>query len=274
MALYFASLNSGSNGNCYYVGNDMDAVLVDVGISCRETEKRLKQLQLDVKKIKAVFVSHEHTDHIKGVSVFSNKYNLPVFITHKTAKKGPFLIGHLAKNFKADTPVQIGSISITAFAKQHDADDPHSFVVSSKNVHVGVFTDIGKVCDKVSYYFKQCHAVFLESNYDDAMLENGTYPLHLKNRIRGGQGHLSNSQSLELFLNCRPAFMTHLLLSHLSKENNHPDLALSVFKPHAGNVNIAVAPRHDVSELYCIANAEEKKMHYRAKPVQMGLFPG
>jgi phosphoribosyl 1,2-cyclic phosphodiesterase len=89
MALYFASLNSGSNGNCYYVGNDMDAVLVDVGISCRETEKRLKQLQLDVKKIKAVFVSHEHTDHIKGVSVFSNKYNLPVFITHKTAKKGP-----------------------------------------------------------------------------------------------------------------------------------------------------------------------------------------
>lgn len=272
MSLYFASLNSGSNGNCYYVGNDHDAVLVDVGISCRETEKRLKQLQLDVKKIKAVFVSHEHADHIKGVSNFANKYQLPVFITQQTAKKGPFLIGHLAQKFFPDTPVNIGSLSITGFSKHHDADDPHSFVISCNNIHVGVFTDIGRLCKNVIHYFKQCHAVFLESNYDEVMLEQGKYPLQLKNRIRGGKGHLSNLQALELFLNHRPVFMSHVLLSHISKENNHPDLALNTFLPHAGMVNVAVAPRYEVSELYHISEFGEKKLQQNQRPVQMDLF--
>lgn len=272
MALYFASLNSGSNGNCYYVGNDTDAVLVDVGISCRETEKRLKQLQLDIKKIKAVFVSHEHTDHIKGVSTFSNKYNLPVFITPKTAQKGPYLIKHLTKTFTTNEPVQLGSLTVTGFQKQHDANDPHSFVISCKGTRVGVFTDIGNVCSNVIHYFRQCHAVFLESNYDEVMLENGHYPLHLKNRIRGGNGHLSNKQALELFLNHRPDFLTHIMLSHLSKENNHPDLALAAFLPHAGDVHVSVAPRYTVSAVYCVTGSGNTPLTQQVKPVQMDLF--
>jgi phosphoribosyl 1,2-cyclic phosphodiesterase len=273
MALFIASLNSGSNGNCYYIGNNIDAVLVDVGISCRETEKRMKQLGLDIKKVKAIFVSHEHGDHIKGVSTLANKYHLPVYITSITAKHGPRLIGHLVKKFKADEPVPIGELLVTAFTKHHDAADPHSFIVYHNNVTVGVFTDIGKACTQVVHYFKKCNAVFLETNYDEELLENGRYPLHLKNRIRGGQGHLSNKQALELFTTHRPPFLTHLILTHLSKENNTPQLAEQLFMQHANGIKIIVASRYEATSVYTIAatGLEEKNIPL-LKPMQLALF--
>lgn len=270
--MYIASLNSGSNGNCYYVGNDTDAVLIDVGISCRETEKRMKQLDLSMKKVKAIFVSHEHGDHIKGVSTLANKYSLPVYITTATAKHGPILIKHLSKNFADGKPVAIGTLIVTPFSKKHDAADPHSFIVSSAGVNVGVFTDIGVVCDNVLQSFKQCHAVFLESNYDEAMLEQGRYPVHLKNRIRRGEGHLSNRQALELFIHHRAAFLSHLLLSHLSKENNSPELAMQLFAPHAGDTTVIVASRHEASAVYRITAANDSAARVKLPPVQLGLF--
>ena len=274
MALFITSLNSGSNGNCYYIGNHNDAVLIDVGISCRETEKRMKQLELDIKMVKAIFVSHEHGDHIKGVSVLANKYNIPVYITSLTAKNGPRLISHLSKDFKANQPVAVGELVVTAFAKQHDAIDPHSFIISYNKITVGVFTDIGVVCDKLTHYFKQCHAAFLEANYDGVLLENGRYPIHLKNRIRDGHGHLSNKQALELFVAHRPHFMTHLLLSHLSKENNTPQLAEELFTQHANSTAIIVASRNQATPVCTItANGlEEKKLTPLLRPVQLGLF--
>ena len=273
MALFITSLNSGSNGNCYYIGNGNDAVLVDAGISCRETEKRMKQLGLEMKKVKAIFVSHEHGDHIKGVSTLANKYNLPVYITNITAKHGPRLISHLVKKFKADEPVLIGELLVTAFTKHHDAADPHSFIVSYDRVTVGVFTDIGKACTQVIHYFKQCHAVFLEANYDEELLENGRYPLHLKNRIRGGQGHLSNKQALELFTTHRHPFMTHLILTHLSKENNTPQLAQQLFAQHANGTAIIVASRYEATAIYTITptGLEEKNVPL-LKPMQLALF--
>lgn len=273
MALYITSLNSGSNGNCYYIGNSNEAVLVDVGISCRETEKRMKHLGLDIKKVKAIFVSHEHGDHIKGVSTLANKYKIPVYITSLTAKHGPILISHLSKSFKADEPVQVGDLLVTAFLKHHDAADPHSFIVRCNNVTVGVFTDIGKTCKPLVHYFKQCNAAFLETNYDEDMLENGRYPLHLKNRIRGGDGHLSNKQALELFINHRPPFMTHLVLTHLSKENNTPQLAENLFAPHANGTAIIVASRYEASDIYTIVptGMEEKNIPL-IKPMQLALF--
>ncbi len=273
MSLFITSLNSGSNGNCYYVGNHNDAVLIDVGISCRETERRMKKLELSMKKVKAIFVSHEHGDHIRGVSVLANKYSLPVYITDATAKRGPILIKHLSRKFKADEPIAVGELTVTAFTKQHDAADPHSFVISYNSITVGVITDIGIACQQVINYFKQCHAAFLETNYDETMLENGSYPLHLKNRIRGGQGHISNAQSLELFIKHRPPFMTHLLLSHLSHENNSPQIAESVFTPHANGTKIIVASRHEATEVFTITSNElkAKKIVFK-KPIQLGLF--
>lgn len=274
MALYITSLNSGSNGNCYYIGNNNDAVLIDVGLSCRETEKRMTKLGLNMKTVKAIFVSHEHGDHIKGVSTVANKYNLPVYITARTSANGPILIKHLSRTFIANEPVAVGSLNITAFTKCHDAADPHSFIISYQGITVGVLTDIGNVCKEVIHYFKQCHAAFLESNYDEVMLEKGRYPFHLKNRIRGGQGHLSNKEALNLFLTHRSPALSHLLLSHLSKENNSPEMVEELFAQHANGIHIAVASRYRSTDIYTI-NAPGMHDHIPAKPVkpmQLALF--
>lgn len=257
------------------MGNYTDAVLVDIGISCRETEKRMKLLGLSMKTVKAIFVSHEHGDHIKGVSTLANKYSLPVYITENTAKHGPRLIKHLSRTFTANKPVAIGGLSITPFAKYHDAADPHSFIISYKETTVGVFTDIGKVCDRVLHYFKQCHAVFLEANYDEMLLENGKYPLHLKNRIRGGLGHLSNRQALELFVKHRSPALSYLLLAHLSKENNSPEIVQELFTEHADGTNIIVASRYEAGNIFTITAAAENGTAENisfTRPVQLGLF--
>jgi phosphoribosyl 1,2-cyclic phosphodiesterase len=254
MSLFITSLNSGSNGNCYYIGNDTEAVLVDAGISCREIERRMKRLGLLMGKIKAVFVSHEHSDHIKGLPVLVKKYQLPVYITPLTMRSGRLNFEEsLLKNFIAHEPVSIGGLSITAFPKFHDASDPYSFIVSDNNICIGVFTDIGAPCIHLKKYFQQCHAAFLEANYDEEMLEKGGYPIYLKNRIRGGKGHLSNNQALELFIIHKPDFMSHLLLSHLSKNNNSPELVKELFNAHAENVKIIVASRYEETEVFRIS---------------------
>ena len=273
MALYFTSLNSGSNGNCYYVGTKTDAVLIDVGLSCRETEKRMQKLGLYMNTVKAIFVSHEHGDHIKGVSTLANKYNIPVYITAKTAKNGPILISHISKTFIANKPVIIGGLVINPFLKSHDAADPHSFTISHNGITVGVFTDIGNVCTEVIRHFKLCHAVFLEANYDADMLENGRYPIYLKNRIRGGDGHLSNKEALDLFNNHRSPFLSHLLLSHLSKENNSPEMVEALFNQHADGVNITIASRYQATDIFSIGTSINNQIPVRIlKAVQMDLF--
>jgi phosphoribosyl 1,2-cyclic phosphodiesterase len=277
MSLFISSLNSGSNGNCYYIGNDNEAILIDAGISCRETERRMKRLKLDVKKIKAIFISHEHIDHISGVRVLSKKYQLPVYITAATQRSGNLdLEKRLVKRFKANQLVTIGDISITAFQKEHDAEDPHSFTISSGAINIGVFTDLGIACERVIHHFKQCHAAFLESNYDVDMLMNGSYPFHLKKRIAGGNGHLSNVQALDLFIKHRPAFMSHLILSHLSQNNNKPEIVDKLFRQHAGNTRITIASRYKETEVIVIdcnpAAVRSVKRKKKLKSRQLSLF--
>lgn len=259
MALYITSLNSGSNGNCYYVGNEHDAVLVDAGISCKEIEKRMGNLGLAMSHVKALFISHEHTDHIRGASVLSRKYKMPVYITPETLRNGGMHIEKsLQHTFKANEAVAVGSLAVIPFAKDHDAADPYSFRVAYNGISIGVITDIGKVCERVVHHFRQCHACFLEANYDEKMLEEGGYPIFLKNRIRGGHGHISNTQALELFLKHKPQFMSHLLLSHLSKHNNCPKLVEDMFRKHAGTTNIIVASRYNETEVFTITQTTQE----------------
>jgi phosphoribosyl 1,2-cyclic phosphodiesterase len=278
MSIFITSINSGSNGNCYYIGTANEAVLVDVGISCREIEKRMMRLGLSLDSVKAIFISHEHADHIRGVVVLARKYNLPVYITPSTLKNSPInLEENLVKSFKSNQAVIIGSLSITPFVKFHDAKDPHSFIVESNGIKIGVFTDIGIPCEQVIHYFKQCHAAFLEANYDDEMLENGRYPFSLKKRIKGGEGHLSNRQALDLFIAHKPAFMTHLILAHLSKDNNCPVLVNKMFQEVAEGTNIIVASRYEESSIYEINNINsynlnKKNVNYGFKPAQLSLF--
>lgn len=255
MSLSICSINSGSNGNCYYVGNDTEAVLVDVGISCKEVESRMKGRGLQMERVKAIFVSHEHTDHIRGIAVLAQKWRLPVYSTKPMRRRGGFWIDkELVHDFVRLQPVQIGGLTITPFPKFHDAADPYSFTVQGNGVTVGVFTDLGKPCSQLVQHFSQCHAAFLESNYDEAMLEKGNYPYYLKNRIRGGNGHLSNREALELFTRHRAPHLSHLLLAHLSKNNNCPHLVAEMFAPYSGSTHVEVASRFEASPVYEIRN--------------------
>jgi phosphoribosyl 1,2-cyclic phosphodiesterase len=278
MALFITSLNSGSNGNCYYIANSNEAVLVDAGLSCKETETRMKRLGLCMSKVKAIFVSHEHHDHVRGVPVLAHKYNLPVYITQSTIRGCRFrLPKQLLYSFVANEPVLIGGLQVTAFPKLHDAAEPHSFVVSYNDIRVGVFTDIGAPCENLTYHFKQCHAAFLESNYDEEMLENGRYPYYLKNRIRGGHGHLSNRQAVQFFTEHKPAHMSHIILAHLSRDNNSPKLVHQLFQQHAGGVEVIVASRFEETSIYTITGTREPLNRGAApvainRPVQASLF--
>ncbi|MEI8048991.1 MAG: MBL fold metallo-hydrolase [Bacteroidota bacterium] len=278
MSLIIASLNSGSNGNCYYIGNRQEAVLVDAGLTCRETENRLSNLGLVFQKIKAVFITHEHTDHTRGVEVIARKYKIPVYISVGTYNKSKLQIqGDLLRHFEAYAPVHFGALSVNAFPKLHDASDPHSFTVTGNGVTIGVLTDLGSVCEHVIQNFGKCHAAFLEANYDDEMLDKGHYPLFLKDRIRSDHGHLSNHQSLELFTTHKSEFMSHLLLSHLSQDNNNPRLVEDLFVRHAGNTRIAIASRHKESRVYHITGEMSVNNQVvvpipSVKPVQMSLF--
>jgi phosphoribosyl 1,2-cyclic phosphodiesterase len=256
MSLSIASLNSGSNGNCYYVGNANEGILVDAGISCRETERRLKQLGLSIKMVKAIFVTHEHADHINGLPKLYKKYYLPIYMTPLTRSNLRAGWSDIRTySFRAYEPITIGGLSITALPKFHDAADPHSFIVSHNNINVGVFTDTGRNCEHLVKSFAQCHAAFLESNYDEEMLEEGDYPQHLKDRIKKGFGHLSNKEALQLFLNHRPSFMSHLILSHLSANNNKPEIVESLFNSVAKGTEIIVASRRKETALYHIIGA-------------------
>lgn len=255
MPLFISSVASGSNGNCYYIGNGNEAILVDAGISCRETEKRMARQGLSMQQVKAIFISHEHTDHIKGLSVLANKYQLPVFLSDGTRAGCRLAIPDRLLHPLADLQtVAVGDLKITSFRKYHDAADPHSFLINSGGYTVGVFTDIGRVCERIADYFGQCDAVFLEANYDVDMLMQGRYPFFLKNRIRSGYGHLSNTEALELFKRHRSSKLSHLFLSHLSRDNNDPDLVYNLFSEHRRDTEIIVAGRYAETSVYCLGN--------------------
>jgi phosphoribosyl 1,2-cyclic phosphodiesterase len=274
MSLIVASLNSGSNGNCYYVENGDDAVLIDAGISSRETEKRMKRMGLSLKKVRGIFITHEHSDHIGGVAKLSKRHKLPVFITQATRLRGRLkLEDSLYHSFEAHKTITLGNLSITPIPKLHDAADPYSFVVASEQVRVGFFTDTGTPCEHLINSFAQCHAAFLEANYDEDMLEYGGYPYALKNRIRGGLGHLSNKQALALFLQHRPAYMSHLFLAHLSNNNNTPKKVKDLFDPVAGTTEIVITPRDKETKLYHIRASERlPNLKEIFKPEQLSLF--
>lgn len=276
MSLFVTSLNSGSNGNCYYVGNNNEAVLVDVGISCKEVENRMKRLGLELNKLKAIFISHEHSDHIKGVQMLSKKHQLPVYVTDATRRNGHLkLEKHLSKTFTNTTQITIGDMVVSAFNKFHDAVDPYSFMISCSGINVGVFTDIGRPCANLIHHFKQCHAAFLESNYDDVMLHNGNYPYYLKKRITGGLGHLSNKEALDLFKTHRSSSLSHLFLSHLSKNNNCPNLVQKLFDDHSEGVKMVIASRYEETPVFHIsadiAMSSKQISKTATKPTQLQL---
>jgi phosphoribosyl 1,2-cyclic phosphodiesterase len=247
------AIASGSNGNCYYVGNGEDAVLVDVGVSRRQVLERMSKQGLNALKIKAIFISHEHGDHYRGVRVLSKKLGVPVYMTAKTWDRSwhPDRPEHV-KVFNPGDVVSIGSFKIHTFIKNHDAAEPCSFRIEHNNINVGVFTDIGSVCENVSCHIGQCQALFLESNYDEDMLWTGPYPDHLKRRVAGDKGHLSNMQAYDLLDKFHHPDLKVVFLSHLSQENNRPDVAAAAFKALENRFDVKLTNRFAAGDVFVI----------------------
>lgn len=238
------AIASGSNGNCYYVGDEKEAILVDLGISTKQAVQRMLEKGLDLQKIKAVFISHEHSDHVRGVKVFSKRYHIPVYFTAQTyLKLSRRVQPNSPRFFKPGESVTIGSITVHSFLKNHDAVEPCSFRIELNDKHIGVFTDIGEPCDNLHHHFNQCQAVFLETNYDEPMLQNGPYPYYLKERVGSKNGHLSNVQALNLVQEKAGKELGLIFLSHISAENNTPELAMQTFEPLSVRYDVRLTSR-------------------------------
>lgn len=248
--LSVCSIASGSNGNCYYIGNEREAVLVDAGISAKRALSRMISKGLDPSLVKAVLITHEHADHTVGARVLSKKLNIPIWVTSKTYMAMHGQLKPLAPRFFVPgKEFQIGSFTIFPFGKRHDAAEPCSFRVEYDGINTGVFTDIGSVCDNVTQHLAQCHVLFLETNYDQDMLWKGRYTWPLKKRIASEYGHLSNDQAFEL-LNHKPCeLLQTVFLSHLSAENNTPDIAMHTFSALSNRMDIRMTSRYDAGEV-------------------------
>lgn len=245
------AIASGSNGNCYYVGNDTEAILIDAGISCRQVLMRMQEKKLDPGKIKGLFISHEHSDHMRGARVLEKKLNIPVFLTARTFNAAyRNLKPAWPKFFMPGEGVSIGAFTIHSFLKNHDASEPCSFRIEHQNLNVGVFTDIGEPCENVVSHLRLCDAVFLESNYDDDMLMKGSYPWYLKKRIASSTGHLSNIQARKLLQEYAGENLKYVFLSHLSAENNTPELAMNAFCDLTTHYEIKLTSRSCATEIF------------------------
>jgi len=226
-----AAISSGSKGNCFYVENDKSAVLVDVGISTKQILERMHSLKLSPKKVKGIFITHEHSDHIKGADVFARTFNIPIYATKGTINNG-FLCSNneLINQIRNNETVALGGLHVQAFSKSHKAADPVSYSISDKKKVVSVITDAGYACENIHDSISHSDFLFLESNHDIPMLDVGPYPYFLKQWVRGDTGHLSNNQAGLAVLEHGKRKLQHVVLSHLSETNNTPAVALKTFR--------------------------------------------
>ncbi len=220
----FSVLASGSSGNALYVETENARVLIDAGLSCRETELRLGLVGVRATGLDALIITHEHSDHIRGAGPLARRFDLPLYINHKTLERGRKTLGDLPKPVIVQTgqSLTINDLTVETFTKCHDAADPLGLILSFDGTRVGLATDLGRTTRLVVDRLRECHALVVEFNHDREMLEEGPYPLDLKRRIRGPDGHLSNEQAGDLIRVISHQDLNCLVLAHLSKINNHP----------------------------------------------------
>ena len=225
------SIASGSSGNCIYVGSDATHLLVDVGISGKRTEAGLKELDLSMRDIDGVFITHEHADHVAGLGVLGRKYNMPIYATKGTieAVKRNSSLGEIPEELfmpvSADEKIIIKDLVCNPMKISHDAAEPVAYRISHGKKKVGIITDLGTYDDYTVESLKGMDALLLEANHDVNMLQVGPYPYHLKKRILGERGHLSNEMAGQLLCSLLHEKLQAVILGHLSKENNLPELA-------------------------------------------------
>lgn len=261
------SIASGSSGNCIYAGSDTTNILVDAGISGKRIEAGLNQIQLTAGDCQGILVTHEHSDHIKGIGVLARKHHIPIYTTRGTIEgiKATSSVGAIPEELfveiQADMPFTIGDLHIHPFAISHDAVEPVAYRIEHGGHAAAVATDMGIYDDYIVGNLKNLDAVLLEANHDIHMLQVGSYPYYLKRRILSEHGHLSNESAGKLLCEILHDNMKAIFLGHLSKENNFPELAYETVKLEmmlgdcqyrAEDFRIQVAKREDPSELIYI----------------------
>ncbi|MCF7957160.1 MAG: MBL fold metallo-hydrolase [Phycisphaerae bacterium] len=249
------ALQSGSSGNCFYVETRDVQLLFDAGISAKQAYQRLSLHGRDIANIKALLISHDHSDHSRHAGIFHRRTAAPLYMTHGSwksckAKQGAVRDVNL---FDAGSVLQFGQTVVQTVPTAHDGKEGVAFVISSEGKKLGIFTDLGHRFDGIEQWLTELDGLYLESNYDPEMLAKGAYPPWLKKRITGDGGHLSNRQAADLVLDsCKK--LQRLILSHLSEHNNSPNLASQVARDVLGpDLNISMAPRKSASEMFIIA---------------------
>lgn len=260
----FASIASGSSGNCTYVGSENTHILIDAGISGRRIEEGLKELDLKAEDLDGIFITHEHSDHIQSLGILARKYELPVYGTKETleeiAKKSSLgtYSRELLTSVCTDEDISVGDLTIRPFRVDHDAKNPVAYRVESGKKSAAVVTDIGHYTSYVADHLKGINVLLLEANHDVRMLESGSYPYRLKQRILSRRGHLSNEACGRLLSHILHDQIKKIFLGHLSKKNNYEALAYEAVRleisqgdtPYqAEDFSISVAKREKMSEI-------------------------
>ncbi len=223
----FAVLGSGSRGNCLFIESGSTAILIDGGFSGKQIAARLALIDRDLSDLSAIFVTHEHHDHIQGVGVISRRCRIPVYANEKTFRGGAKSLDKLFQRceFETGDPIDFKDLAIRSFAISHDAADPVGFVVGNGHCSLGICTDTGIGSRLISRRLSGCDALILEFNHDPDMLKNGPYPPSLKQRVGSNQGHLSNGDGARLLQSLLHDKLQRVILAHLSETNNLPEIA-------------------------------------------------
>lgn len=231
--LEFISFSSGSNGNCYILRKGSQCILIDLGIGIRSFKRYLYQYGLHSKHFVAAFATHDHTDHCKSLGKFATETGIPVYTTasvHEGMKANRFMGRKVPdpqiRTLQVGQPIEVAGITFTAFPVPHDSKDCVGYSIQDADVSLCIATDIGSVTPAIQQAVSQAQYVVIEANYDLPMLATGRYPQFLKDRIRGGRGHLSNDETADLLAECLSDRVKHVWLCHLSEENNTPAQAL------------------------------------------------
>lgn len=231
MKLSFLSLASGSSGNCYYLGTSEFGVLIDAGIGIRTIKKVLKEKSIDFSRIVGILITHDHADHIKTVGCLGEKYNIPVYATekvHKGIEKSRYVEEVLYQSkriIEKEVPFLIRDFKITAFEVPHDSTDNVGYYIEYGEQRFTIATDVGHITDTIATYITKANRLILEANYDEEMLKFGSYPAFLKERVSSPTGHLSNREAAEFLATHYTPELKDVWLCHLSRDNNHPELA-------------------------------------------------
>ena len=264
MGIRLCSLSSGSSGNCVFVGNDDNGVLVDCGVSGKEILNNLKNIGVCTSTIKAVVVTHEHSDHIKSVGIISRKLGVPIYANINTWNGMASMIGEVkpenVRYLAVGEELEIGGMGIKSFSIPHDAADPVGYCFYEGSRKISIATDLGYFSDTVRENISGSDMVMLEANHDIEMLKVGKYPYFLKRRILGDKGHLSNEAAGHAVYELLLSGVREVLLGHLSKENNFPELAYETVKGILEqkkvkvneDIKLELAPRSGVSRCYNI----------------------